>query len=152
VAGLALFFLVASHSRLIPDAHVQAGIDRVASGSTSRKALLFPPIANFDFGQVPQGATKTITFGLRNPSSSLVEVKQVRTSCECFTLKMNTMAIPPGEAAIAEATVDFSDDPRFAGRLELSAEGLTTSNEKKAFFVHITVEVGQGLTDSKLAD
>ncbi len=64
------------------------------------------------------------------------------SSCDCFSVSLNTKVVPAGEKVLATATVDFTSDPAFKGRLTLSATGKTLSGKVAAFAIHVDVKVG----------
>src|SRR5262249_8523852 len=74
-----------------------------------------------DFGTLPKGGCSELTFWLHNATGDALEAASLRSSCECFKVVLETQQIPPGGVVLARASVDFSDDPQFSGRMRMTA-------------------------------
>src|SRR5437016_2896302 len=55
--------------------------------SAGGMTLLVPSPSSVDLGIVPKGGRKEFGFWLENRGAESVEVADVRTSCECFSVK-----------------------------------------------------------------
>jgi hypothetical protein len=108
---------------------------------SEQKALLVPSVCEFDFGTLPKGSQHGVNLWLHNPGSSELVIAQVKTSCECFQVKLSQDVIEPGKKVAATAEVDFRDDPGFTGRLRLKATGLAGQEATVAFTIYVTVTV-----------
>jgi hypothetical protein len=107
---------------------------------TTRDGLLdlFPKV--LDLGTVPQGTSGQAEFLLRNTSSKSVVITQLETSCPCLAIRLPTMAIPPGAELRAEACLDMSRQPHFAGHLAIAFRA-TTPEETPAFGLLVLADV-----------
>src|SRR5262249_39125672 len=79
-----------------------------------------------------------------NAGTSPVVITELKTSCECLTLTLPKKVVAPGETVSATAKVDFADDPKYVGRLELEGTGKASSPGPDAFVIHVRVEVREG--------
>lgn len=75
--------------------------------------LLILSASQLDFGRVAPGTRSERVFSLRNPGPSAITVTEIRTSCECFRIRLERDTLAPGEETSATAVVDFADDPGF---------------------------------------
>jgi hypothetical protein len=117
------------------------GIHADSTTKVGQATLLVPSSAELDFGVLPQGGHHDVTFWLQNPGQSPVEVFKVKTSCDCFEVALEKNVIQAGEKVSARASVDFSKDPEFAGRLRLEATGEAQLMGPSGFIVCVYVKV-----------
>lgn len=104
-------------------------------------ALLVASNSELDFGVLPKGGSKELAITLHNPTGTGVEVKQVKTSCDCFSVTLASNVIESGATVKALVRVDFSDDPKFAGDLLLDAMGLVEGKTDPGFVLYARVSV-----------
>jgi hypothetical protein len=104
---------------------------------------LIPSVARLDFGTVKPGGRSERAFSVHNPGATTVTVADIRTSCECFQIRLRQKVVGPGETVPATAVVDFSKDAQFVGRLRLRADGavLTDSGAQDGFVLEADVDV-----------
>lgn len=81
------------------------------------------------------------SFWISNPTTRPVAIAQATTSCDCFKVIIENRFITPGERVLANATIDFHDDPRFVGHLQLGAEATVEDEKTTAFAITARVRV-----------
>lgn len=118
-------------------------VSTAAGDAKKRTTLLIPSAARLDFGTVKPGARSEKAFSVHNPGPTPVTVADIRTSCECFQIRLQQKVVGPGQTVPATAVVDFSKDAQFVGRLRLRADGsvFTESGPKDGFALEADVDV-----------
>jgi hypothetical protein len=74
-----------------------------------------------DFGVLPRGGVKAVTFSIPNPEANLVEPAPATSSCDCFTVVLQSKTFQAGEDITGMGKIDFTADPEFTGRLRITA-------------------------------
>src|SRR5262245_1867534 len=144
VLGPALLFLVGCRGGEATHPPQAAQPERPAPSAPwppTRPTLLTASPRQTDLGVLSQGGRKELTFTLHNAGTSPVEITELKTSCECLTLTLPKKVVAPGETVSATAKVDFADDPKYVGRLELEGTGKAAAPGPDAFVIHVRVEV-----------
>jgi hypothetical protein len=94
-----------------------------------------------DFNTLPAGTKHEQTITLRNNGTTPVDIREIRTSCNCLAVEMEERLIKPAGSARATVRVDFASEPDYVGSLLLDARGLSRGSLIPAFVLWIRVEV-----------
>lgn len=112
----------------------------VTPSRVGEATLLAVEPTRLEMGTVDSGGNAEVSFQLRNPTPSEVEVATFQTSCDCFRVELSKPILSPNESITATASLNLADKPRFVGRLCLDARG-RTADGKLAFAVEADVTV-----------
>ncbi|HMP04222.1 MAG TPA: DUF1573 domain-containing protein [Gemmatales bacterium] len=85
------------------------------------------PQTQHDFGMVPHGAQLVQRFVWRNPTSTRIEISDIRASCNCVTATPQPRVLEPG----AEGTLDVAIDcRRFVGAKTVTVQLVVSPGSK----------------------
>lgn len=106
--------------------------DGPAEDSTS----LSPSSTQLDFGTLPRGGKRQISFSLANRQEYPIQVGQIQTSCDCFRVELASNVVAAGQSVQATAILDLTNDVSFSGTLELDAKAFVEKRSQLAFSMH----------------
>lgn len=111
--------------KILVAALVLLGCNRDRSDRESRgtRGALAPDI---DLGYLPPGGRETEIIEIKNDKGRSLTIDRWQTTCECVTIEPAKTVVPAAGTAMVRVTADFSDDPKFAGRLRVEVVGLTS--------------------------
>ncbi len=76
---------------------------------------------------------------IRNNTSFALKIDRVRTSCDCLTMRLESEVVEPHGVTAAKVSLDLTNQPRFAGRLAMTVEGLSDQSVVQ-FVLEVRVE------------
>lgn len=94
-----------------------------------------------DFGAVTQGGRHESEVSIHNPGVEPIEIVSIKSSCECFQIKLPSDFVEPGQKIKATVAIDLTDDQKFTGKLGLEASGVGKSMSGPAFIIRADVVV-----------
>lgn len=112
-----------------------------SSATNVNKPLLSASVEKLDLGTLPRGGKRETTVRLKNNGATEVRLGEVRTSCECLEVVVDSQLVRPRETVIATVKVDFTTTPKFSGTLQLQAEGRAKQHDASGFVLLVNVEV-----------
>ena len=81
-----------------------------------------------------------MTFSLRNAGRDIVDIAEVKGSCDCFRVLIDRRTVAGGEEVQAVARLELDKEPQFTGELQLEVRGKTPSGLLAfAFQAHVRV-------------
>lgn len=84
---------------------------------------LLPLQAATDFGGLRQGEIAETEIEIYNPTNEAVSIVDIRPSCPCLSLDLQTRSLEAGIRCTAKVRLDLSQEPDFVGDMEGTLEG-----------------------------
>jgi len=84
---------------------------------------LSPSTVEVNLGFVAPGGQAHHVLTLWNPRRRVVDVAEVRTSCDCLRINLARRAVGPSERVAALVQLDLALEPEFCGGLDMTVDG-----------------------------
>ncbi len=111
-----------------------------ANVAEKTKSILAPEEAEVDLGVLYSGGSARMILKIKNTSDRSCDVAKLESSCECTSLKLQTMKVGPSEETYLLISTDMTKEPDFLGDLRIEAKGSAPSGAEVMLF-HIRLSV-----------
>ncbi len=101
---------------------------------------LVPSAPLIQLGKLEAGGKREETVWLLNSGNGEVEVERIEASCDCLTVLLDCVHVPPGGRLMAGLLLDLRAKPEFVGNVAIEVRG-RTSTGAIAFVLLVTAEV-----------
>ncbi|MCX7797520.1 MAG: DUF1573 domain-containing protein [Melioribacter sp.] len=84
-------------------------IEKPNNPFTTKKPKLVLSTKEYNFGNVEEGKILEANIGIKNDGTGTLQIKDVKTTCGCTAVLLNTKVLQPGEATTVKINLDTTN-------------------------------------------